>query len=197
MALNSKDRKKISNTDAFKTLTKEEQEAVLSMDSVTEFKKGDILLREGQYCQYCFFVVEGLVREFRIVDGEDVTAEFYSDTESIFSSTSALNSKPSSFSLECLEDSRINRVSFEQEREMYARFPRFEKMCRLQTEQNLLAFQEKFATYMSSSPEERYLQMLKTRPDIMNRVPQYHLASYLGVKPESLSRIRKRISVKT
>ena len=79
---------------------------------------------------------------------------------------------------------------------MYKRFPRFQKMCRIQPEKALHESQEKFALYMASTPQERYLHLMDTRPDLINRVPQYQLASFLGVKPESLSRIRKRLSVK-
>ena len=103
---------------------------------------------------------------------------------------------PSKFSLECLEDSRISVVSFEKEQEIYKRFPRFERMCRETTERDLIEYQEKFANYISWSAEQRYLDLLKNRGDLLDRVPQYQLASYLGVKPESLSRIRKRISIK-
>jgi len=87
-------------------------------------------------------------------------------------------------------------VSLEKTKEMYRRFPRFEKMCRIKSEEDITKFQEKFSRYISSSPEERYVHLLETRPELIDRVPQYHLATYLGMKPESLSRIRKRLASK-
>ena len=180
----------------YKTLTAEEQRAVLELDSIKEFKKGDLLIAEGKYPKGSFFVVKGIVRKFRNIDGEDVTSDFYTDGQSILSIGATANPLPSKFSLECLEDSKISVVSFEKELEMYERFPRFEKMCRIATEENLVKFQEAFANYISSSPEQRYLNLLNNKPELIDRVPQYHLASYLGVKPESLSRIRKRVANK-
>lgn len=184
----------IPSPDIFVTLTAEEQKAVAALDSPKEFKKGTVLLREGMTPTQSFFVAEGLVRKYRIDGDEERTIEFYTDQESVFALTGSNNPSPSTFTLECLEDSKISVVTFEQEREMYKRFPRFERLCRLTTERDLQAYQEQFANYLSWSPEQRYLNLLDTRPDLIGRVPQYQLASYLGVKPESLSRIRKRIS---
>ena len=175
-------------------MTPEEQEAVIGLDSIKTFKKGSIIIAEGQYVQESYFVAEGLVRQFKNVNGEEVTSNFYTNGESIFLVASHSNIQPCLFSLECLEDTRLSVVSFEKEKEMYARFPRFEKMCRIKTEENLTKFQADFANYISSSPEQRYLQLLENRSELIDRVPQYHLASYIGVKPESLSRIRKRVA---
>jgi len=189
--------KKIPSPDLFETLSKEEQEAVMQLDSIKEFPKGTILIKEGRTPTTSFFISSGLVRKFRTnEDGEDITIEFYTDNEDVLSASLPANPKPSNFSLECLEDSRISVVSFEKQEEMYRRFPRFERMCRETTEQNLAAFQEKFANYVSWTPEERYLNLLNNRADLIDRVPQFQLASYLGVKPESLSRIRKRLASK-
>ncbi len=79
---------------------------------------------------------------------------------------------------------------------MFQVFPHFESICRVAVEDELGKNQEKLASYIIKSPEERYLELLETRPDLLDRVPQYQLASYLGIKPESLSRIRKRIMVR-
>jgi len=76
---------------------------------------------------------------------------------------------------------------------MYRLFPSIESLCRIETEKKLGQFRELMAFYLASSPEERYLNLLNTRPNLLTRVPQYQLASYLGVKPESLSRIRGRL----
>ena len=76
---------------------------------------------------------------------------------------------------------------------MYNRFPILESMSRVALVEELNNYQEMLSTYITTSPEERYLNLLKFRPELLNRVPQYQLASYLGVTPESLSRIRKRI----
>jgi len=191
------DLNKIPSPDKFVTLSKEEQEAVLALDSIKEFKKGTILIKENQMPTVSFFVVNGLVRKYRIDEnGAEHTIEFYAEQETVFSPFSESNPQPSKFTLECLEESRISVVSYEKQQEMYRRFPRFERMCRQATEQNLMEYQEKFANYISWSPEQRYLDLMTNRTALIDRVPQFQLASYLGVKPESLSRIRKRIANK-
>lgn len=166
----------------------------MGLNTIKTFKKGEIIVTEGQYLKESYFVVEGILRQFKNVNGDEVTSNFYTDGEAIFFVGSHTDPQPCLFSLECLEDTSLSVVSFKVEKEMYTRFPRFEKMCRIKTEENLLKFQADFANYISSSPEQRYLRLQDTRPELIDRVPQYHLASYIGVKPESLSRIRKRVA---
>lgn len=177
-------------------MTKEEQEAVSKLNAIHHFKKGYVLLSEGQYFRESYFVKTGLVRQYRLADGKEVTSNFYTENQSISISLSGSEENKSPFTLICDEDSVISIVSFEKEKEIYKRFPRFEKICRKTTEKELSEFQAKFSKFISSSPEERYKNLLNERPELLNRVPQYHLSSYLGMKPESLSRIRKRLSGK-
>lgn len=167
---------------------------ILELDSIREFKKGHLLVQEGQYFKESYFVSKGILRQFRNIDGEDKTSNFYMEDEAIHSITSASADKVSTFNLECLEDCKISVVSFEKEKEIYKRFPKFQEMCRLTTEKHLQEYQEHMAVYMASTPEERYKNILANKPELLARVPQYHLASYLGIKPESLSRIRKRLA---
>ena len=188
------DLNKIPSPDVFATFSPEEQEMILSLDSIRDFNKGDFLIREGQYFKESYYVVKGVLRQFRLIDGEERTSNFFMDDEAIHSITSASIDIACTFNLECLEDCKISVVSFEKEKEVYKRFPRFQYMCRITTEKHLLEYQEQMALYMSSTPEERYKQILENKADLIDRVPQYHLASYLGIKPESLSRIRKRLA---
>lgn len=80
------------------------------------------------------------------------------------------------------------------ERITFEKFPRFETLCRLLSEQLLAGNQAQFDAFRTSTPEQRYLHLMRTRPDLLQRVPQYQLASYLGIQPQSLSRIRKRLA---
>lgn len=191
---NELDLNKVPSPDIFLTLSPEEQEMILELDSIKEFKKGHLLIEEGQYFKESYFVSKGVIRQFRNIDGEDKTSNFYLEDDAIHSITSASANKTSTFNLECLEDCKISVVSFEKEKEIYKRFPKFQEMCRLTTEKHLLEYSEQMALYMASTPEERYKNILENRSDLLDRVPQYHLASYLGIKPESLSRIRKRLA---
>jgi hypothetical protein len=83
------------------------------------------------------------------------------------------------------------------EAEINNRFPKFELMCRKLSEELLAKQQMDFDEFRTSSPEQRYLNLLKKRPDLLQRVPQHQLASYLGIQPQSLSRLRARILEKS
>ncbi len=116
------------------------------------------------------------------------------EEEAISSLQSYHQKVPSKHYLQCVEDSRLAVLSYEKEQELFKRIDGFESLCRVSVEDELGAQQEKLSHFMMMSPEQRYLDLLEHRPELLQRIPQYHLASYLGVKPESLSRIRKRIA---
>jgi len=181
----------------FLPLSEEERVAIAECIPIKSFKKGSILLREGQISRESYFSLEGIVRKYYLVDGVEKTTEFYIEEEAI-SSLQSYNQKVSAnHYLECIEDCRLAILTYEKEQELFQRVNGFESLCRVSIEEELGAQQEKLALFITSSPEERYLDLLKNRPSLLQRVPQYHLASYLGVKPESLSRIRRRLSKKS
>lgn len=178
------------------TLTDDEKAFIWERTPVKFFKKGTILLREGEIADKSYFSFEGCVRQYYLVDGIEKTTFFYTEGQSISSFQSSSTKTPSKHYLECVEDCKLSVSTYESEQEMYSRFPKFKMLCLKETEKQLGKYQEMLAHYITSSPEERYLNLLETRPGLLNRVPQHQIASYLGVKPESLSRIRKRISLK-
>ena len=174
-------------------LSAEEQKAIDKLNTVRSYKKGTLLLKEGEVSTKAFYILTGCVRQYYLKDGEEKTTNFFIEQESIIPATNLANLTPSSHYLECLEDTQLTYVTGEEEKELYTRFPRFGSMCRETTELALSQHHQKFAKFIMSSPEERYLDVLEHRPDLLNRVPQYQLASYIGITPESLSRIRKRL----
>lgn len=177
-------------------LTEDEKEALAKYIPVKTYKKGTVLLEEGQVSIESYFNMGGCVRQYILVDGEERTTAFYTEGQSISSMTSYLQKTPSNHYLACVEDTKLAVLTFDNEQELYKLHPKFESLCRLAMEEDFGKQQAKLADYITKSPEERYLDLLKNQPELLNRVPQFHLASYLGVKPESLSRIRKRISLK-
>lgn len=179
---------------AFKTLSEAETRAILDNLRVRTFERGTILLREGQVSDLCYFVLQGCVRQYYLVDGVEKTTNFFTEGQPITAYEGTFKQLPSKFYLSCVEDSMLSVGTQEDETALFQKFPRFELICRLATEEELGKSQGKLADFIISTPEERYLNLLKTRPDLLDRVPQYQLASYIGVTPESLSRIRKRIS---
>ena len=149
----------------------------------------------GEISKDAFFVIEGGVRKHSIEDGDEKTFEFYTEFQSAVNFESISNRSPSKYYFTCIEDSIIAIINSEKESELYRKFPRFGEVCRVELEKMLGASQEDLVKFKNSTPKERYLKLLKERPILINRVPQYQLASYLGIKPETLSRIRKRISI--
>lgn len=180
----------------FLTLNDEECQAFMECIPIKEFKKGSILLREGQVSKDSFFVIQGCVRKYYIMDGEERTTAFYVEDESVASLQSYKNKSPANHYFECIEDCKLAVLNYNKEQALFKRVPKYETLCRMSMEGDFGEQQEALAAFITSSPEVRYRNLLKTRPDLLQRVPQYHLASYLGVKPESLSRIRKRIANK-
>jgi CRP-like cAMP-binding protein len=177
-------------------LNEEEATAINEYIPVRHFAKGTVLLKEGQVARNSYFILKGCVRHYYLVDGEERTTFFYTEDQSVASMKSYINRVPADHYLACVEDSILAILNYDKEKELYKRFPKFESLCRVSMEEDFGHHQEILAGFITSSPEERYLRLLQSRPDLLNRVPQYLLASYLGVKPESLSRIRKRVSQK-
>ena len=174
------------------SLSEEEKSAMVSLDIFHTFKKGTILLKEGQHSVDGFFVLEGCIRTFYIIDGEEKTTEFYTEMEGITPSC-VLSKQASEYFISCVEDSILTVSNPDIEAEVFKKFPKFETLCRILSEQLLAKSQNSFDAFKTSSPEKRYLNLLQNRPDLLQRVPQHQLASYLGIKPQSLSRMRARI----
>ena len=180
---------------SFIELTDEEKQGILEAFPIKRYTKGTNILKEGQISKEAFLVIKGCVRKYSIKDDDEKTTDFYTEFQSAVNFDSMSNNTPSKYYFTCTEDSTIAILNSEKESALYKRFPRFGEVCRVEMEKMLGASQEDLSTFINSTPEERYLNLLKNRPDLIQRVPQYQLASYLGIKPETLSRIRKRISV--
>ena len=180
----------------FAPLSDAEIRGILENIKIRTFKKGETLLREGQVASLCYFILKGCVRQYYLVDGEEKTTHFYTEGQPIAPYEGTYKGKPSKFYLSCVEDSIMTVGTPDDEAKLFEKFPHFEAISRLAVEEELGKSQERFSSFVINSPEERYLDLLKTRPELLDRVPQYQLASFLGVTPESLSRIRKRIMIR-
>ncbi len=176
-------------------LTEDETNAILKGLDIRYYKKGDILIKEGEIPELCYFIFKGCVRQYFNVDGEEKTTEFYTEGQpiSVFQGTNI--NKKSSFFLSCLEDCVMSVGPIIPEDTDID--PKFITLCKTAAEDELCRTQETLAMYRLTNPEERYLELMKTKPELIERVPQYYLASYLGIKAESLSRIRRRLTKKT
>ncbi|MCB0686814.1 MAG: Crp/Fnr family transcriptional regulator [Saprospiraceae bacterium] len=174
------------------SLTEDEKNAILSLDIFHSFRKGTVLLKEGQKTKESYFVLKGCIRTYYVVDGEEKTTAFYTEMEAL-TPPCVVSKTPSEYYISCVEDSIITVSNSDMEVEVNRKFPKFEVMCRILSEELLAKQRIDFDEFKTSSPEQRYLNLLQKRPDLIQRVPQHQLASYLGIKAQSLSRLRARI----
>ena len=174
------------------TLTEAEQRAVSALNIFRSVRKGTVLLREGQRSTDGYFVLEGCIRMYYLIDGEEKTTAFYTEMETVTPSC-VVSRAPSPYYLATTEDSILTGSNPDMEKEVFAQFPKFETLCRPVTEELVVKQQITFDDFKTSSPEQRYLSLVEQRPDLIRRVPAHQLASFLGIKPQSLSRLRARI----
>lgn len=174
------------------SLTEEEKNVLLALNIFHSVPKGTTLLREGQKSNESYFVLKGCIRTYYIIDGEEKTTAFYTEMEAL-TPTCVISKHPSDYYVSCVEDTILTVSNSDMEAEINTKFPKFETMCRILSEENLAKQRMDFDEFKTSSPEQRYLNLLQKRPDLIQRVPQHQLASYLGIKPQSLSRLRARI----
>lgn len=179
----------------YATITEEIEEAISENTLFKNFEKGTVLLREGGFSHECYFVLKGCIRSYFLKNGEEKTIEFYTEEQAVVAANYG-TLKPSEYYLECVEDTVVSVGNPDLEKETFKKYPQLESLSRVIAETILAKQQKSFTQFKTSTAEERYIQLLQTRADLMNRVPQHQIASYLGVTPESLSRIRKRVARK-
>lgn len=180
----------------FTALNNEEVKQIAAAMTVRLYKKGTMLLKEGTVSNTCYFVLKGCVRQFANVGGVEKTTAFFLENEAIVLFSSYAGRSPTTQSLICLEETVLLTGATGEEQEMYRKFPKLEMITRQMMELDFGKTQDELNRFMTSSPEQRYLAILERRPELIQRVPQHLLASYIGVTPESLSRIKKRIRLK-
>lgn len=177
----------------FPDLSEEAAAAIATQLEVKFYPKGTVLQREGEISQLCFFILQGCLRQYRLMDGTEKTVQFFTEGQSAVIFSAYALAAPLDSNLVCLEDSILIAGNPTTESAMYQQFPQLAQITRSMMEQDFGRVQAEYAAFIASSPEERYLNLLATRPNLLQRVPQHQLASYLGVTPESLSRIRRRV----
>lgn len=188
--------KLIAYFSSITTLSNEEKETLEISMEIQSFAKNSFLVKEGQKNTNTFFVLKGLVRQFKLVNGEEISTYFYSENNWIIPLTSFVEQTNSGYFLQCLEDTDVVIGNEEKAQILFKQFPRFETLSRVVMEKAFTEQQNMFSSYLTDSPEERYLKLMQSSSNLLQRVPLYQLASFIGVKPESLSRIRKRMANK-
>jgi len=176
-------------------LTDVESKLFLSLLSVRKLRKRQYLLEAGEICHTENFVTSGLLRAYTIDDrGSEHILMFAMEDWWIADLFSFLTGQPSSMNIEALEDSEVISIEKAGLESLYKQVPKFERFMRILFQNAFVAQQQRILSSISQTTEERYSTFLKKYPTLEQRVPQTQIASYLGMKPETLSRIRKQWS---
>ncbi|CAN5332022.1 Crp/Fnr family transcriptional regulator [soil metagenome] len=178
----------------FSPYTDEEMRLFLKSLKKKKVPKGSYLLEAGQVCDYVAFINKGHFRTLTLVNNEELTYNFFFDGNFITDYPSFISRQPSLESHQALEDAEVLMLSYDDMQMIYKKVPVWERFGRLIAEFIILGIGERDRSMLFLSPEEQYLNLMKTRPKVIANIPQHYIASYLGIQPESLSRIRKRLA---
>ncbi len=176
------------------TLSPAEIDIVTSLFKEKTYKKGDFFLAEGQVCKQVGFVTKGLLRYYINHNGEDKTYDFAQENNFICNYESFIPQIPSTKIIQALEDCEILQISHDDLQVFYKSIRQAERFGRIVIEQVFIQTLQDLSSFYIDTPEYRYGKFINKHPDLQQRISQYHIASYVGVKPQSLSRIRKRLS---
>lgn len=169
---------------------------ILNRFEEKNIKKKTLILSDGKVAQEIYYIISGCMRLFYEKDGKDISAYFF--TENMFAGAydSFTTQQPSRHFIETVDDCYVLSVSYKNFQALFDECHKWNEALRKILEERFLSLHNLFTSQILDSPEERYLDLLKYRPDLLNRIPQHHIATFLGVTPVSLSRIRNRVTKK-
>jgi len=151
-----------------------------------------VLLREGEISDHAFYVRQGCLREWFNKDGKEITFQFFFEGQTVASIDSFMNAEPSLYNIESIEPATVVSISRESFEKIYLTFPEFRDEFQKLIYRRFRNYANLFVSRIRDTPRERYEDLIRNHPEIIQRVPQYYIASYLGITPISLSRIRNR-----
>lgn len=177
------------------TLTEEEKEFCKTLFIPKKLRKKQYLLQEGDVCKYSAFVTKGCLRTYTTSNkGSEHILQFSLEGWWTGDMYSFLTGEPSTNNIEAIEDSELLLIDKSSLDKLYDKVPKFDRFFRLLLENNYIATHRRLLSTMSDTAEERYLSFANAYPQIIQRVPQHMVASYLGLTPETLSRLRQQIA---
>lgn len=177
-------------------LTEEELKLIDTYFEVKKLRKKTFLLQDGNVCDFIGFIAEGTIRHFHIKDGVEKTCDISFENSWVTDFRSFTHNNPCIMNLQSMEDTTIFLIKKENLYKLYNECNKYETFGRIMAEQVAQRATEIAMSLSSEKPEERFQNLLKKQPDLFQRVPQKYIANFLGISPESLSRIQKRIHTK-
>lgn len=155
-----------------------------------KYNKGDVILPQGEICNYMYFVSRGMVRQYYYKSGRDVTEHFSYEGRIVICIESFLKQEPSRLIVEALENAELYGIPYDLLHQLADENKEIELLFRRIIEHALISSQEHADSQRFENASERYLRLLNTKPEIILRAPMLHIASYLQMSPETLSRVR-------
>ena len=180
----------------FKNLifSEKEIETINAVFQKVTVQKGDTLIVPGDIADSQYYILEGCLRSFYVdYQGKEHTLQFGTKDWWISDYTAFFTASPAVMTVEALQNSTLYKITQQQKDDLYSKIPKVETFFRRKLESAFSAFQRRILSGLSQPAKERYLLFIKTYPDIEKIVKNYHIASYLGITTESLSRIRKEM----
>lgn len=177
------------------SLNPEEQEIIKSYLTPKKLRKKQYLLQEGDICKTIAFVEKGALRAYSVDEnGSESIIQFALEGWTIADLNSFLTAEPATYNIEALEDAELVLINQPAHEELLQKMPKYETYNRLQITGAYIAMQKRLTSILSLSLEERYTNLTSLYPHIVQRVPQHMIASFMGLTPETLSRVRKKIA---
>lgn len=175
--------------------TNDERKIIDSKFQIVKVKKGDLILKAGDVVDSQYYILNGCLRSYHIdAHGKEHTIQFGINNWWISDYTAFFSTSKAVMNIEAIKNATLYKISRENLEDLYGQFPTIESYYRKKLENSFTVYQKRILAELSQSAKERYVDFITTYPEIEKSVKNYHIASYLGITTESLSRIRKELS---
>jgi CRP-like cAMP-binding protein len=179
------------------SLTDQEKEIIQSFFVVKKLRKKQYLLQEGDVCKYLTFVAKGLLRTYNVDDkGDEHMSIFGWEGWWVSDFNSFLSGEAAVFNIDAIEDAELVMISREDYEALTLAAPIMDRYFRILYQNSLVTKERRLMSSITHTAEEKYVQLAESNPQLIERIPQNLIASYLGIAPETLSRIKKNLSLR-